>query len=105
MHVLDDLKQFTIENEAFSMLLWAHGTCEVSSDLIPMRKLVIPASILRYGSILIEVTLKPKVFKSRPDEEAKRTYVVREGVMESRGFLASYLLSPCQLQKSHLVEG
>jgi hypothetical protein len=45
-----------------------------------MRKPAIPASILRYGSILIAVTFKPKVFRSRPDEEAESTYAVSEDV-------------------------
>jgi len=69
---LDGVKRITFENEAFPMLLRAHGTCEVSLDL-RVKKPAIPASILRYGSILIAVTFKPKVFRSRPDDEAEST--------------------------------
>jgi hypothetical protein len=56
-----------------------------------MRKPAIPASILRYGSILIAVTLKPKVFRSRPDEEAESTYAVSGDVTGQKTFLALYL--------------
>jgi hypothetical protein len=43
MCVLDGVKRITFENEAFPMLLRAHGACEsqVSLDLLPVRK---PAS-------------------------------------------------------------
>ena len=78
------MKRITFENEAFTMLLRAHGTCEVSLDLLPMREPAIPASILRYGSILIAVTLKPKVFRSRPDEEAESTFAVSGDVTGQR---------------------
>jgi hypothetical protein len=78
VRVLDGVKRITFENEAFPMLLRAHSTCEVSLDLLPLRKPAIPASILRYGSILIAVTFKPKVFRSRPDEEAESTCAVSD---------------------------
>lgn len=77
VRVPDGVNGITFENEAFPMLLRAHGTCEVSLDLLPVKKPAIPASILRYGSILIEVTFKPKVFRSRPDEEAENMLLVR----------------------------
>jgi len=63
------------------MLSRAHSTYEIRLDLLPVRKLVIPASILRYGSILIAVTFKPKLFRSRPDEEAESTCAVSDDRM------------------------